>query len=98
MVISGSCWAGDQGQVANFMRNHPAFQIEPRKLAAGQDTSGCGYRTRLQKITEGPVHHLLYRPAGKSSGQAELGREAAGDIVEQALARVADSLVKAGVH
>ena len=98
-VISGSCSQATQGQVANFMRNHPAFQIQPLKLAAGQDSAAAAIEWALQKITDGPV--LIYstdQPGKVQAVQAELGREAAGDIVEQALARVADGLVKAGVR
>ena len=97
-VISGSCSRATQGQVANFMRNHPAFQIEPLKLAAGQDMAAA-LEWALPKIADGPV--LIYstdQPGEVQAVQAELGREAAGDMVEQALARVAEDLVEAGVR
>ncbi|MEE3093389.1 MAG: 3-oxo-tetronate kinase [Pseudomonadota bacterium] len=98
-VISGSCSRATQGQVANFMRNHPAFQIEPLKLAAGQDRAAAALEWALPKIADGPV--LIYstdQPGEVQAVQAEIGREAAGDMVEQALARVAAGLVKAGVR
>ena len=53
----------------------------------------------LPKIADGPV--LIYstdQPGEVQAVQAEIGREAAGDIVEQALARVAAGLVEAGVR
>ena len=98
-VISGSCSRATQGQVANFMRNHPAFQIEPLKLAAGQDMAAAALEWALPKIADGPV--LIYstdQPGEVQAVQAEIGREAAGDMVEQALARVAADLVEAGVR
>ncbi len=98
-VISGSCSRATQGQVANFMRNHPAFQIEPLKLAAGQDMAAAALEWALPKIADGPV--IIYstdQPDEVQAVQAELGREAAGDMVEQALARVAEGLVEAGVR
>ena len=98
-VISGSCSRATQGQVANFMRNHPAFQIEPLKLAAGQDMAAAALEWALPKIADGPV--LIYstdQPGEVQAVQAEIGREAAGDMVEQALARVAAGLVEAGVR
>ena len=98
-VISGSCSRATQGQVANFMRNHPAFQIEPLKLAAGQDMAAAALEWALPKIADGPV--LIYstdQPGEVQAVQAEIGREAAGDMVEQALARVAEGLVEAGVR
>jgi len=98
-VISGSCSRATQGQVANFMRNRPAFQIEPLKLAAGQDMAAAALEWALPKIADGPV--LIYstdQPGEVQAVQAELGREAAGDMVEQALARVAEGLVEAGVR
>ena len=98
-VISGSCSRATQGQVANFMRNHPAFQIEPLKLAAGQDMAAAALEWALPKIADGPV--LIYstdQPGEVQAVQAEIGREAAGNMVEQALARVAAGLVEAGVR
>ena len=98
-VISGSCSRAAQGQVANFIRNHPAFQIEPLKLAAGQDMAAAALEWALPKIADGPV--LIYstdQPGEVQAVQAEIGREAAGDMVEQALARVAEGLVEAGVR
>lgn len=98
-VISGSCSRATQGQVANFMHNHPAFQIEPLKLAAGQDMAAAALEWALPKIADGPV--LIYstdQPGEVQAVQAEIGREAAGDMVEQALARVAAGLVEAGVR
>ena len=73
-VISGSCSRATQGQVANFMRNHPAFQIEPLKLAAGQDMAAAALEWALPKIADGPV--LIYstdQPGEVQAVQAESG-------------------------
>ena len=98
-VISGSCSRATQGQVGNFKKNRPAFQIEPLKLAAGQDMAAEALAWALPKLADGPV--LIYstdEPGEVAAVQEKLGREAAGEMMEKALARVAEGLVDAGVR
>ena len=98
-IISGSCSRATQGQVANFKKSGPAFQIDPLKLAAGQDIAAQALEWALPKLTDGPV--LIYstdEPGEVAAVQEKLGRDAAGEMMEQALARVAEGLVDAGVR
>lgn len=98
-IVSGSCSRATQGQVANFMRNGAAFQVEPLKLAAGQDMVSEAMEWALPKLANGPV--LIYstdQPGEVQAVQKELGRDIAGDMVEQALAKIAEGLVEAGVR
>jgi uncharacterized protein YgbK (DUF1537 family) len=98
-IISGSCSRATQGQVVNFKKNGPAFQIEPLKLAAGQDMAAQALEWALPKLVDGPV--LIYstdEPGEVVAVQEKLGRDVAGKMMEQALARVAEGLVNAGVR
>lgn len=98
-IVSGSCSRATQEQVARFMQSGPAFQIEPLKLAAGRDMAAEAIAWALPKLSEGPV--LIYstdQPGEVQAVQENLGREAAGDLVEKALAEVAAGLVEGGVR
>jgi len=98
-IISGSCSRATQGQVANFKKSGPAFQIDPLKLAAGQDMAAQALEWALPKLADGPV--LIYSTDEHGevvAVQEKLGRGAAGEMTEQALARVAEGLVEAGVR
>jgi uncharacterized protein YgbK (DUF1537 family) len=99
-VIAGSCSVATQGQVALMKRDHEAFEIDPVALAAGRDLAGealAWARPRLSE--ERPI--LIYSTAAPqqvAAVQERLGRERAGAMVEQALARIAQGLVGAGVR
>ena len=97
-IISGSCSRATQGQVANFARHGPAFRLDP--MAAG---NGKAARQALDwarpKLGDDPV--LIYSTADAETVrkvQQDMGREAAGALVENTLAEIAEGLVEAGVR
>jgi uncharacterized protein YgbK (DUF1537 family) len=121
-VVSGSCSAATNAQVADFIAraaganrgangradggsndgsNHGAdraFAIDPLRLAAGEDVAAQALAWAVPRLADGPV--LVYAtaaPEAVKAVQAQLGVERAGALVEQALARVAQGLVAAGV-
>jgi uncharacterized protein YgbK (DUF1537 family) len=105
-VVSGSCSAATNAQVADFIARAPggadrgdrAFAIDPLRLAAGEDVAGQVLAWAAPRLNDGPV--LVYAtaaPEAVKAVQAQLGVERAGALVEQALARVAQGLVVAGV-
>jgi uncharacterized protein YgbK (DUF1537 family) len=102
-VVSGSCSAATNAQVAAFIA-HPdggpdrAFAIDPLRLAAGEDLAAHALAWARPRLGTRPV--LVYAtaaPEAVKAAQAQLGAERAGALVEQALARVAAGLVEAGV-
>ena len=99
-VVSGSCSAATNAQVADFMaRGGPAFAIDPLALAAGEDRAAQALAWAVPRLPAGPV--LVYAtaaPEAVRAVQAQLGAERAGALVEAALARVAQGLVQAGVR
>ena len=105
-VVSGSCSATTNAQVADFIarspagadRGHRAFAVDPLRLAAGEDVAAEALAWAAPRLSTGPV--LVYAtaaPEAVKAVQAQLGVERAGALVEQALARVAQGLVAAGV-
>jgi len=98
-IVSGSCSAATNAQVADFLaRGGAAFAIDPLRLAAGQDLAAEALAWALPRLAQAAV--LVYAtatPDAVKAVQAELGADKAGALVEAALARVAQGLVLAGV-
>ena len=75
----------------------PAFKIDPLGLIGG----GISVAAIVAEVVKAPDQRpvLVYSsadPAGVRAAQAELGRDRAGQFVEQALAEIAEALVGAG--
>jgi uncharacterized protein YgbK (DUF1537 family) len=97
-VVSGSCSVATQGQVAAMRVLHPAFNVDPLRLAQGVDVVAEALEWAASRLTHGPV--LFYATAAPEvvrEIQAQLGVERAGSMVEDALAGIARGLVKLGV-
>ncbi len=98
-IVSGSCSAATNAQVADFTaRGGAAFALDPLRLAAGQDLAAEALDWARTRLSQGPV--LVYAtaaPDAVKAVQAQLGADKAGALVEAALARVAQGLVQAGV-
>ncbi|HUC45085.1 MAG TPA: 3-oxo-tetronate kinase [Hyphomicrobiaceae bacterium] len=98
-VLSGSCSVATNGQVSHWIESKPALRIDPLRLAAGQPVAQEALNWARSRLDAGPV--LIYATANPREVQAvqnELGAERAGHLVEQALARIAEGLVRAGVR
>jgi uncharacterized protein YgbK (DUF1537 family) len=97
-VISGSCSVATQRQVAVMRASFPSFNVDPIRLARGEDVVSAALDWAGSRIGREPV--LVYAtatPEAVRQVQAELGVEHAGNLVEQALATIALDLVRAGV-
>jgi len=97
-VIAGSCSTATQGQVAVMREHHPAFQVLPADLAQSKDVVGAVLDWAGSRVTKEPV--LIYAtatPEAVKAAQADLGVERAGELVENALAAIAQGLVQRGV-
>ena len=100
-VVSGSCSQATNRQVAHFKASgRPAFLIDPLHLKGSwQDLEQEALAWAQGHLASGPV--LVYSTATPESVQAvqsQMGVEAAGHQVEQALAAIARGLVQLGVH
>ncbi len=98
-VVSGSCSAATNAQVASFLAaGGEGFAIDPLQLAAGRDLAAEALAWAQPRLGDAPV--LVYataQPDVVRAVQQQLGAEAAGALVEQALSRIAQGLVQAGV-
>lgn len=99
VVLSGSCSRATNAQVAYMKARAPALALDPLALARGEQ--------RLEDILEwaqarlGAQAILIYATAAPervAAVQAELGREAAGALVEETMAAIGRALVDAGVR
>jgi uncharacterized protein YgbK (DUF1537 family) len=98
-IVSGSCSAATQAQVAAFIASGGAgFAVDPLRLAAGQDVVGEALAWARERLAAGPV--LVYATADAATVadvQSRLGMQQAGALVENALSQIAEGLVDAGV-
>jgi uncharacterized protein YgbK (DUF1537 family) len=97
-VISGSCSVATQKQVDVMRASCPSFQVDPLRLARGENVVATALDWAAGRIGQQPV--LVYAtatPEAVGRVQAELGVGQAGQLVEHALAGIAVGLVRAGV-
>jgi uncharacterized protein YgbK (DUF1537 family) len=98
-VVSGSCSQATLGQIERMKARYPAFAIDPLALAEGRDLAAEALAWAAPRLAAGPVLIYASAPAEEVARvQATVGRERAGALVEEALARVAMGLVAAGVR
>lgn len=97
-VISGSCSVATQRQVEVMRASHPAFSIDPLRLAHGEDLASAALEWAGRRNMRQPI--LIYAtaaPGAVRQAQNELGVEQASQLVEQTLSTIARGLVQAGV-
>ncbi len=97
-IVSGSCSRATLGQIAEFTRTHEAFAVDTLKLAAGEDVVAKALAWAEPRLGDKPI--LIYASAPLEvvrEVQAKLGRQAAGEMIEDALARIATGIVERGV-
>ncbi len=99
-VVSGSCSAATNAQVQHFKQSgRPCMAIDPLAIAAGEDVVAKAMAWAEPLLADGPL--LLYatsEPAAVRAVQERLGVARAGDLVEQALSKIAAGLVQRGVR
>lgn len=99
LIISGSCSQATLGQIVHFQKQYQSFALDPLTLAQGVDQATEAIEWAQQRLGDKPL--LVYAsapPERVREAQEKLGVEKAGQLVEQALARVAKKLVSAGVR
>ena len=98
-IVSGSCSAATNAQVAAFLAKGGAgFVVDPLKVAAGDDVVAQALAWAAPRLPAGPV--LAYATASAATlkeVQSQLGANRAGALVEETLARIACGLVERGV-
>ena len=98
-VMAGSCSVATLEQIASMRKSHPAYFLDPYKLANSDAEIAAAVEWAVPLLRDGPV--LIYCSAAADQVgkiQHDLGRERAGALLESALAQVARQLVAAGVR
>ncbi len=96
-VLAGSCSAATLRQVAHYRMSHPSLALDPATLAADPQAVDAATNWALQRLSERPLVYTSASPAEVAQAQASLGAEQAASVVEVALSRIAQALVRAGV-
>jgi len=99
VVLSGSCSAQTNAQVAHWMKASPSFRVDPLQLADGVDLAAAALAWAGPLLASGPV--LVFataEPDAVRKAQSRLGAQRAGELVEHCLARVAKGLIEQGVR
>ena len=98
-VVSGSCSAATNAQVAHFIAQGGAARaVDPLQAAAGADVVAQALQWAAPRLGALPL--LVYAtaaPEAVRAVQSKLGSERAGALVEDVLARIALGLVQLGV-
>jgi uncharacterized protein YgbK (DUF1537 family) len=98
-VLAGSCSRATLFQIATARDRVPTLELDP---LATPDAAALAAQARAwmeKKLGATPVVIAASAPPEKVAAlQARLGREAAGALVEQALAEIAEDLVAGGVR
>jgi uncharacterized protein YgbK (DUF1537 family) len=98
-VLAGSCSAATRAQVQAMQARRPGFKLDVLALAASDHSIAQALDWARPRLAQGPI--LFYttdEPAEVKRAQEKLGRERAGALAEQALAKLAVGLVEAGVR
>ena len=99
-VLSGSCSVATHQQVRHFIESgRPAFELDPLRIAAGENVAAQALAWAEPLLKNGPV--LVYstaKPDEVKAIQGKLGVQAAGEMVERALGSIARGLLERGVR
>ena len=97
-VLAGSCSTATQGQVAHWIAaGRPALQIDANALARGEPLVEQALAWAAEQ-TQPPLLYATTNAEQLAAIQAALGAARAGALVEQALAEIAQGLVRNGVR
>lgn len=98
-VLAGSCSAATQRQVAVMKRQCDSFELDPIELRTRDDVVQQALAWARPRLGERPL--LIYSTADAAAvakAQAAIGRERAGELIEQAMGAIAKGLVAAGAR
>jgi uncharacterized protein YgbK (DUF1537 family) len=97
--LSGSCSTATLEQVADAERVMPVRRLDVTALVSDSGEVERALSWALPKLEHGPVLIASTAPPAEVQAvQGRFGREAAGLAIEQAMARIAEGLVAAGVR
>ena len=99
VVLSGSCSVATLAQNAYMAARRPSFRLDPLALADGDGQIAQALDWAAGHLGKAPILiSASAAPEAVRAAQDRLGRERAGALVEDALARIARGLVECGVR
>ncbi len=99
LVVSGSCSQATNAQVAHWRRSRPAFRIDPIALHAGHAVVADAIAwARVHLASEAVLIYATSAPDEVDAVQRAIGAQAAGTLIEDAIASIAGALVDSGVR
>jgi uncharacterized protein YgbK (DUF1537 family) len=97
--LAGSCSQATLQQIAKAEQAMPVLHLDPEKVVAGNDEAQRALGWARDRLSKGPILIASSStPDQVSALQARHGRDAAGHAIEQAMADIAEELVKSGVR
>lgn len=97
--LAGSCSQATLQQIANAERIMPVLHLDPDRIITGSDETQRALDWARPRLANGPVLIASSStPDQVAALQARHGRDAAGHAIEQAMADIAENLVKSGVR
>jgi 3-dehydrotetronate 4-kinase len=99
VVLAGSCSRMTLTQLGTARSHGPVFEIDPLATPDAAKLSAAALDWAHRHLGETPIVIAASAPPDKvAQVQAKLGREAAGTMIEDAMARIAEGLVAEGAR
>jgi 3-dehydrotetronate 4-kinase len=97
--LAGSCSQATLQQIARAEQAMPVLHLDPDRVIAGKDEARRALAWALERLEQGPILITSSSaPQEVAALQARHGRDAAGHAIEQAMADIAEGLVRSGVR
>jgi uncharacterized protein YgbK (DUF1537 family) len=97
--LAGSCSQATLQQVAGAERIMPVLHLDPEQIVLGRDESRRAIGWAKERLRQSPVLIASSAtPEQVAALQSRHGRDATGHAIEQAMADIAEALVRAGVQ
>jgi 3-dehydrotetronate 4-kinase len=97
--LAGSCSQATLGQIANAEAVMPVLHLDPESVVAGKEEGRRALAWAKERLEQGPILIASSStPDQVTALQARHGRDAAGHAIEQAMADIAEGLVRSGVR
>jgi 3-dehydrotetronate 4-kinase len=97
--LAGSCSQATLGQIANAEKIMPVLHLNPERVVAGKEEARRALAWAQERLEQGPaLIASSSTPDQVAALQARHGRDTAGHAIEQAMADIAEGLVRSGVR
>jgi 3-dehydrotetronate 4-kinase len=97
--LAGSCSQATLLQIANAEKAMPVLHLDPEQIVAGRDEARRALAWAKERLEDGPILIASSStPEEVAALQARHGRDATGHAIEQAMADIAEGLVRSGVR